>query len=125
MPNRLVLPPTVAACLRLYHLPARRTGAAAGATPSSSTVPPACPRDGRPAAHRPRAQQLSSPTPHSTLRGRLRFWVAAVREDVHVAVSVSDEGPGMAPERLPNLFRRHANDGEAASEDHGLGLAIL
>ena len=36
----------------------------------------------------------------------------AAREDAHVAVSGSDEGPGVAAERLPHLFRRHAGAGE-------------
>ena len=34
--------------------------------------------------------------------------VSAEREGVHVAVSVSDEGRGVAPEQLPHLFRKHA-----------------
>ena len=38
--------------------------------------------------------------------------VAAAREGAHVAVSVSDEGPGVEPERLPHLFRRYARAGE-------------
>ena len=50
--------------------------------------------------------------------------VAAVQEEAHVAVSVSDEGPGVAPERLPSLFRRHAGGGEGTTAGHGLGLAI-
>ena len=50
--------------------------------------------------------------------------VAAAREAAHVAVSVSDEGPGVAPERLPHLFRRHAGAGQGATAGHGLGLAI-
>lgn len=50
--------------------------------------------------------------------------VGAVREEAHVAVSVSDEGRGVAPERLPHLFRRHAGAGEGATAGHGLGLAI-
>ena len=40
--------------------------------------------------------------------------VGAVPEGVHVAVSVSDQGRGVAPELLPQLFRKHT----------GLGLAI-
>ena len=32
--------------------------------------------------------------------------VSAVREGVHVAVSVSDEGQGVSPELLPHLFRK-------------------
>ena len=55
--------------------------------------------------------------------------VAAVREGVHVAISVSDEGRGVAPERLPDLFRKHgsfaaAAGGEGALGAAGLGLAI-
>ena len=50
--------------------------------------------------------------------------VAAVREDAHVAVSISDEGSGVAPERLPHLFSKHAGAGQGATAGHGLGLAI-
>ena len=50
--------------------------------------------------------------------------VSAVREDAHVAVSVADEGRGVAPERLPQLFNKHAGAGEGAKAGHGLGLAI-
>ena len=51
--------------------------------------------------------------------------VAAVRDGAHVAVSVADEGRGVAPERLPHLFGKHAG-GEAAGGTvrYGLGLAI-
>ena len=48
--------------------------------------------------------------------------VAAAREDAHVAVSVADEGRGLAPELLPRLFDKHAGDGSKAG--YGLGLAI-
>ncbi len=50
--------------------------------------------------------------------------VAAVREDAHVAVSVSDEGSGVAPERLPHLFSKHAGARRGATAGHGLGLAV-
>ena len=50
--------------------------------------------------------------------------VAAVREDAHVAVSVSDGGSGVAPELLPHLFSKHAGAGTGATAGHGLGLAI-
>ena len=54
--------------------------------------------------------------------------VTAVREGVHVAISVADEGRGVAPERLPHLFRKHGGiaggDGEGALGAAGLGLAI-
>ncbi len=48
--------------------------------------------------------------------------VSAVREDSHVAVSVADEGRGVAPELLPRLFDKHAKEGSKAG--YGLGLAI-
>jgi len=51
--------------------------------------------------------------------------VAAVREDAHVAVSVSDEGHGVAPELLPHLFSKHHGAGEGGTATgYGLGLAI-
>ncbi len=51
--------------------------------------------------------------------------VQAMRDGVHVAISVSDEGRGVEPERLPYLFSKHARrDGDDAAVRHGLGLAI-
>ena len=52
--------------------------------------------------------------------------VAAVRKGAEVAVSVADEGRGMAPARLARLFDKHAGAGEdgAPAAGHGLGLAI-
>ena len=54
--------------------------------------------------------------------------VEAVRDGVHVAVSVADRGRGISPERLPSLFRRHAGfaggEGGSGIEGTGLGLAI-
>ena len=51
--------------------------------------------------------------------------VAAVRDGAHVAISVADEGRGVAPERLPHLFRKHAGgDAEGTTVRYGLGLAI-
>ena len=47
--------------------------------------------------------------------------VTAVPDGVYVAVSVSDEGRGVAPERLPSLFRQYDDERGAAG---GLGLAI-
>ena len=49
--------------------------------------------------------------------------VTAVREDAHGAVSVSDEGSGVAPERLPHLFSKHAAAGRGAKAGHSLALA--
>ena len=56
--------------------------------------------------------------------------ISAAREGVHVAVSVSDEGRGIAPELLPQLFRKYAGhgaaggDGARAVAGTGLGLII-
>ena len=48
--------------------------------------------------------------------------VSAAREGAEAVVSVTDGGEGIAPERLPHLFRRHAGaDGRGGS---GLGLVI-
>ncbi len=51
--------------------------------------------------------------------------IGAERDGVHVAVSVSDQGRGIAPERLRHLFRKYPAPGDR--EDGlggGLGLAI-
>ncbi|MYD98656.1 MAG: response regulator [Gammaproteobacteria bacterium] len=50
--------------------------------------------------------------------------VAASLEDAHVAVSIADEGRGVAPELLPQLFRKHRTTGKETSGSYGLGLAI-
>ncbi len=50
--------------------------------------------------------------------------VAAAREEACVAVSVADEGRGVAAERLPTLFSRRAGAGQGRVAGHGLGLAI-
>ena len=54
--------------------------------------------------------------------------VEAVRDGLEVAISVADEGRGIAPERLPHLFRKYADfvgeDGEKTAAGFGLGLAI-
>ena len=55
-----------------------------------------------------------------------------MRDGVHVAVSVSDEGRGVAPERLPYLFQKYTGFGgdpggggrERGPGGPGLGLAI-
>ena len=49
--------------------------------------------------------------------------IAAVRDGTHVAVSVTDRGRGVPPERLAQLFTRHARAG-GGDAGHGLGLAI-
>ena len=54
--------------------------------------------------------------------------VAAVRDGVHVALSVADDGVGVPAERLPHLFRKFSQlDGEERGREiggSGLGLAI-
>ena len=54
--------------------------------------------------------------------------VSAVLEGYHLAVTVTDEGRGIAAERLPHLFRKFSRiDGEDRRRDiagSGLGLAI-
>ena len=51
--------------------------------------------------------------------------IAAERDGVHVAISVTDEGRGIAPDRLPHLFRKYSRaEGEGGAGSSGLGLAI-
>ena len=51
--------------------------------------------------------------------------VSAVAEEVHVAVSVTDEGRGIPAESLPLLFRKFSQaQAEDQGGDTGLGLAI-
>ena len=53
--------------------------------------------------------------------------VAAERDGLHVAVSVSDGGQGVPADLLPHLFRKHARVGgeeERGIRGSGLGLAI-
>ena len=63
---------------------------------------------------------LSNAARHSPESAPIR--VSAERDGVHVAVSVTDEGKGVAPELLPRLFRKYAGGGERAGT--GLGLLI-
>ena len=56
--------------------------------------------------------------------------VGAVQDGLHVALSVSDMGRGVAPERLPYLFRKYyaaggqGGAGDSENSGSGLGLAI-
>ena len=66
---------------------------------------------------------LTNAARHSPESSPIR--VEAVRDGGHVAISVSDEGRGVEPERLPYLFSKHAHgDGDDAAVRQGLGLAI-
>ena len=51
--------------------------------------------------------------------------IAAVHEEVHVAVSITDEGRGVPADLLPHVFRKHVRvDGDRGIRGSGLGLAI-
>ena len=50
--------------------------------------------------------------------------IAAERDQAHVAVSVTDEGRGVAPEQLPHLFSRQVAAKEGVPPGRGLGLLI-
>ena len=50
--------------------------------------------------------------------------VAAERDGAEVVISVSDEGRGVAPERLPHLFRKHAAGGGEGAREQGAGLGL-
>ena len=50
--------------------------------------------------------------------------IAAERDQAHVAVSVTDEGRGVAPEQLPHLFSRQVAAKEGVPRGRGLGLLI-
>ena len=69
---------------------------------------------------------LSNAAKHSSESSVIR--ISAVREEVHVAVSVADEGRGIPSERLPYLFRKFTRtDGDdlgSGVAGSGLGLAI-
>ena len=69
---------------------------------------------------------LSNAAKHSSESSVIR--ISVVREDVHVAVSVADDGRGIPSERLPYLFRKFTRtDGDdlgSGVAGSGLGLAI-
>ena len=69
---------------------------------------------------------LANAATHSPQSSAIR--VSAAQRDVHVAVSVADDGVGIAPERLPGLFRTfprsESDDGRGVLADSGMGLAI-
>ena len=51
--------------------------------------------------------------------------VGAVRDGIEVAISVSDRGRGIPPERLPHLFRKYAGVGGRKREVVGFGLGLV
>ena len=69
---------------------------------------------------------LSNAARHSPQASVIRM--SAVREGIHVAVSVADEGRGVEAERLPHLFRKFTRiDGDdrgSGVPGSGLGFAI-
>ncbi|MXY87629.1 MAG: response regulator, partial [Dehalococcoidia bacterium] len=66
---------------------------------------------------------LSNAARHSPESSVIR--VSAVRDGVHVAVSVADEGRGIPADSLPDLFRKFSRtQAEEQEGDTGLGLAI-
>ena len=69
---------------------------------------------------------LSNAALHSPQSSPIR--VAAVRDGVHMAISVSDDGRGIPAEQLPYLFRKHSrmvdDEGMGGLRGSGLGLAI-
>ena len=65
---------------------------------------------------------LSNAARHSPESSVIR--VAAVRDGIHVEVSLVDEGRGLPAERLPHLFRKFSRADDDLGGDTGLGLAI-
>ena len=69
---------------------------------------------------------LSNAARHSPESAPIR--IAAARDGVHVAISVTDRGRGVPADRLPHLFHRHAGDAGEDAEGglggYGLGLSI-
>ena len=51
--------------------------------------------------------------------------VGAVRDGIEVAVSVTDEGRGVAPEQLARLFRRYSDVAERERRAAGFGLGLV
>ena len=51
--------------------------------------------------------------------------VGAVRDGIEVAISVTDEGRGIPPERLPHLFRKYADAADREPERAGFGLGLV
>ncbi|MDE0032744.1 MAG: response regulator [Deltaproteobacteria bacterium] len=66
---------------------------------------------------------LGNAARHSPVSSPIR--IEAMREVTHIAIAVSDNGRGIAPERLGQLFRKYAPEGDGRrGVGGGLGLAI-
>ena len=65
---------------------------------------------------------LANAARHSPESAPIR--IVAEREGLHVAVSVADEGRGIAPDHLGQLFRKYTTAGDREGGGGGLGLAI-
>ena len=66
---------------------------------------------------------LGNAARHSPVSSPIR--IEALREGTHVAIAVSDNGRGIAPERLGRLFRKYTPEGDGGrGVGGGLGLAI-
>ena len=69
---------------------------------------------------------ISNAARHSPESSPIR--ISAARDGVHVAISVTDKGRGVPPERLPHLFSKYAavpgGDRKPRQVGAGLGLAI-
>ena len=66
---------------------------------------------------------LGNAARHSPVSSPIR--IEAMREGTHIAIAVSDNGRGMTPERLAQLFRKYAPGADGArGVGGGLGLAI-
>ena len=65
---------------------------------------------------------LSNAARHSAATAPIR--ISAERDGVYVALTVADEGRGIAPELLGRLFRKYGRNEEDSGVAGGLGLAI-
>ncbi len=66
---------------------------------------------------------LSNAARHSSESSAIK--VTAVRDNFHVAITVSDKGRGIPADSLPHLFRKFTRSrSEEQGDDTGLGLAI-
>ena len=106
---------------------ARTTFASGGARhPVGVDLPPSLPPV---MADRERVEQVLNNLLTNAARnssGSSPIRVEAARDGVHVAISVVDQGRGLAPETLRRLFRKHVSLGgdEGGTGHSGLGLAI-